>query len=49
MVKGSESGYRNNDSTILTHPKLPHHTTENQPIPHDKFRFHHTKALIHSL
>ena len=33
----------------LTHPIVSHHVIENQSIPHDKFRFRHTKALIHSL
>ena len=33
----------------LTHPKVSHHVIENQSIPHDKFRFRHTKALIHFL
>ena len=32
----------------LTHPIVSHHVIENQSIPHDKFRFRHTKALIHS-
>ena len=33
----------------LTHPKVSHHVIKSQSIPHDKFRFRHTKALIHSL
>ena len=32
----------------LTPPKTSHRVIENQSIPHDKFRFRHTKALIHS-